>query len=269
MNWFELVQLISQGETNNHIFLPKCKIPSDLGPHICALANGRGGDIFIGMDLRNAHLIGTNLDAAWVEEEVLPYCQPRLSLSLDTITKHDKTVFHISVSTGEFKPYTFEDMIYIRSNAQTRMANRDERKMMEESLPASAIPETSPNSHHMTVQFIPFSKFQTHDTQKSLTLVSPNTAPPAPHQVETLKQNHEPTLGYTQEDRRWNDRQKNIVEYLQTHSAITNREYRKMFDISHKTAHLELSALCRDGSLGTAGAGRSTRYTLTQIPIHA
>ena len=58
-----------------------------------------------------------------------------------------------------------------------------------------------------------------------------------------------------------NKRQKRVLFYMHEHSSITNREYREMFNVSHKTAHIELTLLADKGLAVTQGAGRSTCYT--------
>jgi predicted HTH transcriptional regulator len=57
-----------------------------------------------------------------------------------------------------------------------------------------------------------------------------------------------------------NKRQKRVLDYIREHESISNKEYREMFSISHKTAHLELTMLCEKKILLCRGAGRSTRY---------
>lgn len=62
-----------------------------------------------------------------------------------------------------------------------------------------------------------------------------------------------------------NQRQKTAVEYVHDKGKITNMIYRDLFDISHKTAHLELTDLLRQELLIIEGKGRSTAYTLPPI----
>ncbi len=59
-----------------------------------------------------------------------------------------------------------------------------------------------------------------------------------------------------------NKRQKRGLDYVIEHGGISNKEYREMFNISHKTAHLELTMLTDKKILVYQGAGRSTRYVL-------
>ena len=62
----------------------------------------------------------------------------------------------------------------------------------------------------------------------------------------------------------FNSRQSQVLEFLKSNVSITNKEYRTLCDISHKTAHYELSDLMKAGILACKGSGRSTRYELTR-----
>jgi ATP-dependent DNA helicase RecG len=57
-----------------------------------------------------------------------------------------------------------------------------------------------------------------------------------------------------------NTRQKKALNYLTQNGTITNREFRELFGVSHKTAHIELTNLVGKGILTIQGAGRSTSY---------
>jgi predicted HTH transcriptional regulator len=63
-----------------------------------------------------------------------------------------------------------------------------------------------------------------------------------------------------------NRRQKKALQYISEHGSITNREYRDLFKVSHKTAHLELTLLTDKGLTRSQGMGRSTRYILPPSP---
>lgn len=65
-----------------------------------------------------------------------------------------------------------------------------------------------------------------------------------------------------------NKRQIRSLQIIAEHGAISNREYREAFNVSHKTAHLELTMLEDKKLLKSEGAGRSTRYILSQ-PLEA
>lgn len=63
-----------------------------------------------------------------------------------------------------------------------------------------------------------------------------------------------------------NKRQIRAMQMVAEHGNITNREYREAFNVSHKTAHIELTLLNDKKLVLTEGAGRSTRYILPQQP---
>ncbi len=59
-----------------------------------------------------------------------------------------------------------------------------------------------------------------------------------------------------------NERQKKAMEYIKASGSIKRREYMKLCDISHKTAHLELKKMVDKEILIQKGNGPSTRYEL-------
>ncbi len=59
-----------------------------------------------------------------------------------------------------------------------------------------------------------------------------------------------------------NERQKNALEYVKNKRSITRREYMKINNISHKTAHLELIKLVEKNIFIQEGKGRATKYLL-------
>jgi predicted HTH transcriptional regulator len=59
-----------------------------------------------------------------------------------------------------------------------------------------------------------------------------------------------------------NKRQLRALQLMQEHQSITNREYREAFNVSHKTAHIELTLLVDKKIVKSEGSGRSTCYIL-------
>ncbi len=59
-----------------------------------------------------------------------------------------------------------------------------------------------------------------------------------------------------------NKRQLRALQLIQEHGKITNREYREAFNVSHKTAHIELTMLVDKKIVKSEGSGRSTCYIL-------
>ena len=67
-----------------------------------------------------------------------------------------------------------------------------------------------------------------------------------------------------------NQRQSLALEFIEENGSIKNREYRDLFDVSHKTAHLELVDLVKRSLIVSTGAGRSTMYilnTFAKVPV--
>jgi predicted HTH transcriptional regulator len=64
-----------------------------------------------------------------------------------------------------------------------------------------------------------------------------------------------------------NKRQIRSMQLIAEHGSITNREYREAFNVSHKTAHIEMTILVDKNLVLSEGAGRSTRYILPAQPI--
>lgn len=83
-----------------------------------------------------------------------------------------------------------------------------------------------------------------------------NTSRPA-------KENEEKELTNPWSGKGLNKRQIRALQIIGEHGSITNREYREAFNVSHKTAHLELTMLEDKKLVKSEGAGRSTRYVFS------
>lgn len=66
-----------------------------------------------------------------------------------------------------------------------------------------------------------------------------------------------------------NPRQKKALNFITDNVSISNKQYRELSDVSHKTAHVELTELVEKGVLRVEGQGRSTAYVLAQGSIVA
>lgn len=60
-----------------------------------------------------------------------------------------------------------------------------------------------------------------------------------------------------------NSRQKDSLKYVEINESISNKNYRELFNVSHKTAHIELTDLVKHDFLAVKGKGRSTCYVLS------
>jgi len=81
----------------------------------------------------------------------------------------------------------------------------------------------------------------------------------------TAKENEEKEITNPWSGKGLNKRQLRALQMIAEHTSISNREYREAFNVSHKTAHLELSMLEEKHLVKSAGAGRSTCYMSPQI----
>ena len=82
--------------------------------------------------------------------------------------------------------------------------------------------------------------------------------------TRTTKENEEKEITNPWSGKGLNRRQVRALAIANEHGALTNREYREAFNVSHKTAHLELTMLEDKKLVKSEGAGRSTRYILSR-----
>ncbi len=203
MNWEEIITLLEQGEGQSVEFEKNIPTSEDLARDIVAFANSDGGKIVLGLDDKNKHFVGIEIDnnddfKAWIKDLAEKHCTPKIVPTIDIIDRGAKKIAIITISDGDEKPYKTDDICYIRDGSESRPAKEDE----EESI-------TNPWGG------------------KGL-----------------------------------NKRQLRALQLMQEHGTITNREYREAFNVSHKTAHIELTMMADKGIVKSEGAGRSTCYIL-------
>ena len=238
MNWNELVENMRDGNTNTTRFIPKVYHADDIGPLLVAIASAEGGRIFVGVDLMNYHLVGSNLSEKWLHNLIQIYCKPSVSIKIDLITKSEKVVTCIQVEPNLQKNCTYRGKLYVMEDSACRLAKQEEivaKKALNKDL-------YQEEDHTET----------TEETTDEETL----NAYPIENETETAK----PTFPNSETVPPINDRQSEILEYLESESSIKNKIYRELFSISHKTAHIELTDLVSRGLLQVQGAGRSTAY---------
>ena len=98
---------------------------------ICAFANTNGGTLYVGLNAEpKKPVIGiTNPDTtiSQLEKEISKRISPPLQCSLDAHETGGKKVVRVLVPPGDDPPYAVDDnKIYIRSEAETGLAVRDE-----------------------------------------------------------------------------------------------------------------------------------------------
>jgi PHP family Zn ribbon phosphoesterase len=98
---------------------------------ICALANTNGGILYLGLSADpKAPMEGISdpeQAIAQIEKEVSNRISPELSVSLDVQETSGKKIVRVLVPRGDDPPYAVDDnKIYVRSEAETGLAVRDE-----------------------------------------------------------------------------------------------------------------------------------------------
>ncbi len=203
MNWEEIITLLEQGEGQSVEFEKQVPSPEDLMRDVVAFANSDGGKIVLGLDDKNKHLVGVEIDdnegfKNWIKELTEKSCSPKIIPTVEIVDHGGKKIAIITIAEGDEKPYKTDDICYLRDGSESRPAKEEEEKLI-----------TNPWGG------------------KGL-----------------------------------NKRQLRALIMMQEHGSISNREYREAFNVSHKTAHIELTMLADKKIVKTEGSGRSTRYIL-------
>lgn len=206
MQWEEILELLDQGEGQSVEFEKTIPSEDDIARELVAFSNCDGGKIIYGLDDKNKHLIGVDVDNNTfknnIEEICKKRCKPLVNAKADIFQKGERKIVVITVPEGDEKPYRTDDICYIRDVNISRPAKEAEEKEI-----------TNPWSG------------------KGL-----------------------------------NKRQMRSLQMIAEHGSITTREYKEAFQISHKTALLELSMLADKKLVMPQGSGRNTRYVLTAQP---
>jgi hypothetical protein len=98
---------------------------------VCALANTNGGTLFIGVSADSKRpVIGVRNPGQAIrqmEQEISKRISPALHCTLDSQESGGKSVLRVLIPRGEDPPYAVDDnKIYVRSEAETELAVRDE-----------------------------------------------------------------------------------------------------------------------------------------------
>jgi PHP family Zn ribbon phosphoesterase len=115
---------------------------------ICAFANTNGGTLFIGLSAEPKPIVGVrnaNQAIRQLEQEISKRISPALHCTVDSLQSGGKTVLRVLVPRGADSPYAIDDnKIYLRSEAETGLAVRDEIVRLVSGAPRPAAPEAEP-----------------------------------------------------------------------------------------------------------------------------
>ena len=129
MNWEDVITLLEQGEGQSVEFEKQIPTADDIAREMVAFANSDGGRIIYGIDDKNKHLLGVEIDNNFkdlVEDIAKKRCQPHLIPDIEIIDKNDKKIVVIHVPEGDEKPYKTDEICYIRDGAISRPARDEE-----------------------------------------------------------------------------------------------------------------------------------------------
>ena len=257
MDWTTLIKEYYPKKHHNTIsFIPTDTHPDDICQTIVAMANGDGGTICIGLDQCNFHLRGVHHDTDWFSELINTQCSPSPAPSVELLRRNNKSIIIITVLPGNQKPYQYQQISFIRKNGITVAATPEEESLLKlipidtHSPPATFTPTTPKVPTTDTVNHS-----NTHQTSQTIPYTHTSHTPTSPD-------SHTPPKKYEPKETELNlsDRQLKALDHIKVYGSITNKAYRTMTNISHKTAHLELVDLVQKKLLTPDGSGRSTRY---------
>ncbi len=115
---------------------------------VCALANTNGGTIYVGIAADPAvPPVGVENASQGIEElrdEIEKKMTPPLEVEIDALETQGKTVIRLQVPRGDDPPYAIDDnKIYVRDEAETTLAVRDEIVRLVQRSPRTAQPDVT------------------------------------------------------------------------------------------------------------------------------
>ncbi len=249
MEWTTFLSHLSQGNSVSSWFFKSVQTEDELGLILVSMANTKGGHVFVGMDLKNYHLVGCDDDPQFISYMVKRFCFPDFPLHISTLDRNGKTILVIHVPESTVKPCFFKKRCFVMSLTapfgpieQTHLQPPAAFTLIENPVVAVEPPVT------------PSSSPTQEKHEESHVAHSQPTQPSHTTQPDSV------SVAVAVVSQTMNDRQKKTIDYLQSHFSISNKTYRTLFQVSHKTAHIELVALVESGFLQTQGSGRSTCY---------
>lgn len=267
MFWDDFLTLIKDGENYNSKFFASINEEDELGPTLIAMANTKGGHIAIGFDIKNYHLRGTPLTRDWLNNLIKSYCNPQPEIDVSIIEKSESNIMVISLINNDKKPYYYKNKCYVLNLEKSNLSIM-EKSTVNDFIFKKDSSETEETLNNdltyneedlalLTNELEHLSKID--DKEKTSPVESDNKD----DEKETDKSNFLPKINA---DHNLNQRQQKALQYIFNNNSIKNKTYRDRYNVSHKTAHLELVDLVKKNLISSQGSGRSTCYILnTQV----
>ena len=258
MDWQSVLSCMREGESAESVFIPSVTVADEIGPYLSAMANSKGGRIFVGVDLKNYHLTGSKKDSQWFENITQEFCRPRPNMVIKPVEKNEKLILVLEISNNESKPYYYKNTCYVMDEHKPKIALAEKQTLAQqiqeldtklnptqESEPQTPISdEEAAQINSITDELLEIK----NEPEELSPYIEPSHASIESSDVEVV------------DTEALNERQRKALDVITRDSSIRNKKYRQLFGVSHKTAHLELIDLVEKGLIKSTGAGRSTRY---------
>lgn len=247
MNWQSFISLI-QSPSESTFFLSNTRQERLMGQTISGLLNTMGGKLIIGYDKINVHLTGYEQTDQWIDQYLNNHFK-LAQISTTFLFRSNKKILILDIEQSK------QDMPY-----SSKYYKIIEKKITEYT------PETSQITSHNTTEFTTANQTSIQATMPPKTQQSaPASQPTSPHlskEKPILESTYDTVVEVNAIKEPCNARQLKAIEFITKQGSIKNKQYRKLFGVSHKTAHIELAELVQQKKVIIAGSGRSTCYRL-------
>lgn len=256
VDWQSVLSCMRDGESAESVFIPSVSVADEIGPYLSAMANSKGGKVFVGVDLKNYHLTGSKKDKQWFENITQEYCRPQPKMDIKAVEKNDKLILVLSLSGNENKPYYYKNTCYVMDGSKPKVALAEKQSLAQQ----IQVLDTRLNPVVEDTSQLPISKEEA-DQINSITneLIEIQNDPVFDDIEDPISSINSSDIEVV-DTSTLNERQQKALDVISRENSIRNKKYRQLFGVSHKTAHLELIDLVEKGYIKSTGAGRSTCY---------
>ncbi|RAP24737.1 hypothetical protein DID73_01260 [Candidatus Marinamargulisbacteria bacterium SCGC AG-343-K17] len=253
MNWQSFITLI-QEQSENTFFLSNTRQERLIGQTLSALLNTLGGKLIVGYDKVNVHLTGYEQTDQWIDQFLADHFK-NTSITSTFLFRSNKKILILDIEKSEREmPYSGK---YYKIH---------EKKITEYTpINSQPMPPIQPAPTPEITEQAPI----TQPLPATTTAIENNTdhSPYQPPSQETEKPVISSTFDAVPQESlehsdKLNTRQKKAIDFITKQGSIKNKQYRKLFGVSHKTAHIELAELVQQEKVMIVGSGRSTCYRL-------
>lgn len=299
-DWASLLRDLQTGESDILQFFSEVVDFSDIAPSIVAMANTKGGVMYIGIDTRNYHLSGTKLDRDWLESYIDRDIKPSPNLVLDFIVKGTKTIAVIQITSKPPMNFYYKEQYYVMNEGKPMVSSSAPPPQLHHDYPHSRMDSTNFDSVYSGYSgYSPHQELPGHQQGAKLGYMYKFVSSPDQDRTYLIDQRSRLSMNEAKDKMHsntgsesishrmipfrdgnlsasdlsfesaksvdfdkvvLNSRQKKALMYIKKNASIKNKDYRDLFKVSHKTAHVELVDMVSKGYITTMGAGRSRCY---------